>query len=98
VLDHLLRRRLGQKAEIVAARRHLLAGEPVLLAGRDRPEIDLLPAEVHRGAHLARPPLLVLALHAEHALIPPRRGLDVAHVDDDVIEGVDGKGHGFSAS
>src|SRR5262249_18418558 len=85
---------LGQEAEIVAARRDLLAGEPLLLAGRDRPQIDLLAAEMHRGAHLARPPLLVLALHAEHALIPLSRGLDFAAVDDDVIESVDGKGHG----
>src|SRR4029079_2932040 len=69
--------------------------EPVLLRGRGWPDVDLLPAEVDRGAHLARRAFLVLTLHAEHALVPGCRDVDVLHVDDEMIEGFDGEGHGL---
>ncbi len=43
MIGHRLWRGLGEETEIVAARRHLLAGEPIRLGRRDGPEVDLLP-------------------------------------------------------
>ena len=43
MVRHLLRRRPGQEAKVVAARRDLPAGEPLLLRRRLGPQVDLLP-------------------------------------------------------
>src|SRR5436190_4200532 len=94
MVRHLLRRRFGQEAEIVAAGRDGAAGEPLLLRCRLGPQVDLLPAEMHRGHFPAGSRLGDHALHAEHALVPGGGDLDVLHVDDEVIEGFDGQGHG----
>ena len=52
VIGHRLRRGTRQKAEIVAAGRFMVGREPGLLGGRDRPQVDLLPAELHAAVTL----------------------------------------------
>ena len=39
-----------------------------------------------------------LPLHAQHALVPGNRGVEVAAVDDDVIDPVDLESHGGAPS
>src|SRR4051812_18584837 len=53
---------------------------------------------MHRRDLRARPRLGDHALHAEHAFVPGRRGLDVLHVHDEMIEGFDGERHGCAQS
>ena len=90
VIDHLLRPDRGDEAQIGAAGLGVHPGDPGVLVVVERAEVDLLAAELQRGAFLIAE---ILALHAEHALIPGRRYLDVAAVDDQVVEAVDGKAH-----
>src|ERR1700722_17336392 len=81
--NDLVRRRVGEKAQILAARGFVISREPILLARGDWAEVDLLAAEFHLGPRrLARRWRNILARHAEHALIPPGRDLEIGNLDD----------------
>ena len=95
VIDDLLRRRLGQEAEVVAAGRHRLAGEPYLLCWRmvGRRLIFCRPNFIAR--HVAR-----AACCQSSRIMPSTRSyqaaatFDVADIHDEVIEGFDDDSHG----
>ena len=63
--------------------------------GIGRPHVDLLAAELQRGAVVRAE---FLALHAEHAQIPGGGDLHVLHVQHDVVDAVDGEAHHSSPS
>src|SRR5580700_7877836 len=94
MLDDLIRRRAGQKAQVLAASPLMVGGEPILLARSDRPQVDLLTAESHRSPQrLPRRWRGVLARHAEHPLIPAGRDLKVADLDDQMVQRLHFQGH-----
>src|SRR4051812_39543149 len=69
--NHLLWRRRGEKAQIVAARGLEVRSEPLDLVGIARAHIDLLVTEYQRGARrLAAARIEHPDLHAEHLVVP----------------------------
>src|SRR4051794_19895507 len=90
VRDHLIRWRRGDEAEVGGAGSVVVAGDPGARIGAARAHVDLLPAELQRGAVVRAE---VLALHAEYALIPGGGDLHVLHVQHDVVDAVDGEAH-----
>jgi hypothetical protein len=83
MLDDLIRRRVGEKAQVLAARSLVVCGEPIFLARGNWPQVDLLAAESHRGPRrLPRRWRDVLARHAEPPLVPTGSDLEVGDLDD----------------
>jgi hypothetical protein len=78
----------AREAQVVAAGRRVMPREPRLLAGVDRPQVQLLVAEPHD-----RPALGDLPPHAEHAPVPLGGRLEVGDVEDQVVDALDGEGH-----
>src|SRR5581483_8526038 len=86
---HGIRAGAGQEAQVLAARRLMVRREPLDLAGRNRPHVDLHRTEPQHGDWPIRPRFERLSRHAEHALVPASRSFDVAHVEHEVIERID---------
>src|SRR5271166_5647501 len=88
--DHLIRRCRGDEAQIAGAGRVVHPGDPASRIGIRRAHVDLLAAELQRGAVVGAE---FLALHAEHAQIPGGGDFHVLHVQHDVADAVDGEAH-----
>ena len=84
-----VKRGVGQEAEIVAARDRLRAGEPGDLVHVDRAEVQHHRAELHARPANAVGRGEVVPRHAEDPRVPCRRYLDVAHVEDQMVQGLD---------
>src|SRR5215475_12870356 len=76
--DHLLGTACGEKAQILAARRFMVGGEPFGLVGTLWPHIDLLVAEHQRcPLRLSLSGIEHHSLHAEGFLVPRDRTRNV---------------------
>src|SRR5690349_17374981 len=92
--DHDVGRCRGDEADVGGAGCVVCAGGPASRVGIDRADVELLAAELECGAFVGAE---LLALHAEHALVPGGGDLDVLHVEHDVVDAVDGEAHGCQA-
>ncbi|MNR23638.1 hypothetical protein D3C85_1406680 [compost metagenome] len=88
---------MRDEAEVVAAGGGVHAGEPRHGVFAHRAQVDLLLAELHRYPR-ARARREILALHAEHLLVPGGAGFHVFHVEDEMVEAVDVQRHVGSLS
>src|ERR1700722_10220736 len=94
MLDDLIRRRVGEEAQVLAAGGFVVGGEPIFLARGDRTQVDLLTAEMHRGPRrLSRSGRDVFTGHAKHPRVPFGRGVYVRNLDDQMIQRLYGQGH-----
>src|SRR6185437_1284845 len=95
VPDHLVRRHGGDEADVTCPSLIVHAGRPGTRVKVGRPEIDLLSAELQGGTVIRAE---ILPLHAKDALVPGRGNLDILHIEDDMIDAVDGETHPVSLS
>src|SRR5262249_8352052 len=87
MLDDLIRRRVGQETQVLAAGGFVVGREPILLARRNWTEVDLLMAESHRGPRrLAGLGGSVLAGPAKHPSVSWGGGLEVRDLDDQMVQ------------
>jgi hypothetical protein len=88
MVNHLLRRRVCQKREVLTACFFVVGCNPFFLVCRDWAQVDLLIAEQQLDSVLLSVCRIeVFSLHAQDALVPLRGDLHVRDVRYEIIKG-----------